>query len=316
VIATSAEWTTVESASGDLRALVTLPEAREPVAGVVLVDGSGDGSCDDWGEWPDRFVACGAAVLTHDKPGCGGSPGDWTTQTLEDRAHESLAALRTLRRHPAVTGRPVGLLAFSQGGWVALLAATLGAGDVSFVVTVSGPGVGPAEQDRWRIARDLEASGLPPASIAEALAWIDERTRQLVAGTPVADVLAEQGSFAERDWHPITTRFFDSEPMLGFLAGLISFDPAPVLRSVPCPVLALFGAADTLVPVEPSVAAFLEQLPERPDNSHGVAVFPAADHGLFTGEPDPSVPRTDQLAPGFLPMVGGFLARAAATSAV
>lgn len=312
MIETKTEWTSVPAPSGDLRALVSLPQTDEPIAGVVLVDGSGDGVCDDWGEWPQRFVACGAAVLAHDKPGCGGSPGDWTAQTLDDRARESVGALRTLRAHPAVAGRPVGLLGFSQGGWVALLAATFGSSEVSFVVTVSGPGVGPAEQDRWRIERDLQASGLPAPAVAEALAWIDERARRLVAGEPVADVLADQSRLADRDWYPVATRFFDSEPMLGFLAGLVSFDPAPVLKSVACPVLAVFGAADALVPVETSVAAFLEHLPERPGHPHGVAVFPGADHGLFTGEPDDSVSRTDQLAPGFLPMVSGFLSRAAA----
>ena len=75
----------------------------------------------------------------------------------------------------------------------------------------------------------------------------------------------------------------------------------------PCPVLALFGAADTLVPVLPSVNAYAAHLPELPGDPHGIAVFPGADHGLFTADPDPAVPRTEQLAPGFLPMVAGFL---------
>ena len=47
--------------------------------------------------------------------------------------------------------------------------------------------------------------------------------------------------------------------------------------------------------------------PRLPGDPHGIAVFPGADHGLFTADPDPAVPRTEQLAPGFLPMVAGFL---------
>ena len=66
-------------------------------------------------------------------------------------------------------------------------------------------------------------------------------------------------------------------------------------------------AADALVPVAPSVAAYAENLPKLPGDPHGIAVFPGADHGLFTADPDPDVPRTEQLAPGFLPMVAGFL---------
>jgi uncharacterized protein len=73
------------------------------------------------------------------------------------------------------------------------------------------------------------------------------------------------------------------------------------------PVLALFGGSDPLVPVMPSVAAYAASLPRLPGDPHGIAVFPGADHGLFTADPDPVVPRTERLAPGFLPMVAGFL---------
>ena len=149
------EWTSVPTAVGDLRALTWVPDAPGPLPGIVIVDGSGDGACDDWGEWPERFTGCGAVVLAHDKPGCGGSPGNWLEQTFEDRAQESLAALAVLRAHPACSGQPVGLLGFSQGGWVALLAAA--DGDVDFVISISGPGVTPGgagpRPDRARAAR-------------------------------------------------------------------------------------------------------------------------------------------------------------------
>ena len=293
------------TAVGELRALTWVPDAPGPLPGVVLVDGSGDGACDDWGEWPERFAACGAVVLAHDKPGCGGSPGDWLDQTFEDRARESLAALAVLRGHPACSGRPVGLLGFSQGGWIALLAATQG--DVGFVVSVSGPGVTPAAQERDRIERGLWARGSDPDAVAEAMDWIDERTRRLLSEEPVEDVLADQQLLAERSWYPGATEYFDNLPALSFLARLLDFDPVPVLQRVSCPALALFGASDPLVPVMPSVAAYAASLPRLPGDPHGIAVFPGADHGPFTADPDPAVPRTDQLAPSLLPMVAGFI---------
>ena len=91
--------------------------------------------------------------------------------------------------------------------------------------------------------------------------------------------------------------------MLGYVARLIHFEPAEVLPGVRCPALALFGAADSLVPVPASVAGWLSAAPSL----EGLAVFPDADHGLFVADPEPGVDRTDQLAPGFLPMLGGFL---------
>jgi hypothetical protein len=291
------DWTSV----GELRALAYRPDRAGPLPGVVLVDGSGEGACDDWGGWPERIAELGAVVLTHDRPGCGGSPGDWLGQSLADRAEESLAALAVLRAHPAVAG-PVGFLGFSQGGWVGLLAAA--GHPVDFVISVSGPGVGPAAQDRHRIEVDLRAAGRPDDQVAEALVWIDERTRRLLGGAGVEAVLAAQAEHADRPWYELATRWFDQPAALAYLARLLDFEPAEVLPRVDCPVLALFGAEDSLVPVPASVAAYAAGLPRLT----GLAVFPGADHGLFVADPDPAVPRTEQLAPGFLPMLGGFLA--------
>jgi pimeloyl-ACP methyl ester carboxylesterase len=301
------EWTSIPTAVGELRARIQVPEdAHGPLPGAVLVDGSGEGAADDWGEWPERFLGCGAVVLTHDKPGCGESPGEWLTQTFVDRAHESLSALQVLRAHPAVAGQPVGLLGFSQGGWVSLLAASLESTEVDFVVSISGPGVGPAEQERYRIERELRRRGIADDDVDEALAWIDERGRRLVAGEEPRDVLAEQERHADRAWYASATQYFDNELALGFLARNLDFDPVPVLEQVNCPVLALHGAADTIVPVAASVAAYAEHLVPLPGDPHGIASFPGADHGLFIADPDPAVPRTHQLAPGFLPMLAAF----------
>jgi pimeloyl-ACP methyl ester carboxylesterase len=304
------EWTTVPAREGDLRACVWAPEdPHSPRPGLVLVDGSGDGACDDWGEWPHRFVDCGSVVLAHDKPGCGESPGDWTTQSFADRAHESLAALEVLRRHPAVEGQPVGLLGFSQGGWVSFLAAAAEPRLVDFVVSVSGPGVGTAEQERYRIERNLFARGTSDEHLRDALAWIDERTERLVAGEDVLTVLADQARLADRPWYEGATQYFDNPLALAFLARNLDFDPVPVLEQVRCPVLALLGGGDTLVPALSSAASYATHLRGGLGGDHGIAVFPGADHGLFIADPDPGIARTDQLAAGFLPMLTGFLAR-------
>jgi pimeloyl-ACP methyl ester carboxylesterase len=292
---TRTEWTSVLR----LRALVHLPdEVPDRLPGVVLVDGSGPGSCDDWGGWPERLADLGAVVLTHDRAGCGGSPGSWIDQSLDDRAVEERAAIEVLRAHPAVTG-PVGLIGVSQGGWVSMLAAA----DADFLVSLSGPGVGPAAQERHRIEVDLRAAGRPDEQVAAALDWIDERARRLRAGEDPASVLAVQQRHADQPWYEPATRYFDTADMVGYMARLIDFEPAAVLPGVRCPALALFGAADPLVPVPAAVAGWIAGAPRL----EGLAVFPGADHGLFVADPEPGVERTSQLAPGFLPMLGGFL---------
>lgn len=298
--------TVVPTAVGDLGAILRVPRGGGARVGVVLVDGSGDGDRHDWGGWPQWLTDVGASVLRHDKPGCGGSPGHWTDQTIEDRAHETIAAVRVLRADPATVGRPVGLYGISQGGWVALLAAALEPGLIDFVVCHSGPGTTPAEQERARLEAWVRAEGHDDATVAEAMAWVDARADLIRSGTPVEDVLAAQSAYAGRRWYPTVSTPYDSPAVLRFVRGVLDFDPVAVLPRVGCPVLVLFGAADDVVPVRASLAAFAQALPEHP--RHGFAVFPSADHGLFVADPADGVARRDQLAPAYLATVAGFLA--------
>jgi uncharacterized protein len=293
---------------GVLRGGVWVPDLPGPLPGIVLVDGSGDGVYDDWGGWPERIADCGAVVLTHDKPGSGGSPGNWMEQDLDDRACETCAAIDVLRSQPEVAG-PVGLFGVSQGAWVAFVAAAANPASVDFVVSMSGPGVSVQEQDRHRIEIALRSSELSDDDVDEALAWIDERTRRLLAGEEIDAVIRDQQRFIDRAWASIALQFFDHPASLRFLAGILAFDPVPALARTTCPVLALFGAADTLVPVAASVQAFTTHLPRLAGDPSGLAVFPGADHGLFTADPIEGIDRTSQLAPGFLAMVAGFIAQ-------
>lgn len=298
--------TSVATAVGDLRAGIWVPPTDRPLPGIVLVDGSGDGAFDGWGEWPQRIADCGAVVLAHDKPGCG-SPGDWRDQSFEDRARESLAAWRVLREHPSTAGQPVGLMGMSQGGWVSMLAASLHEEPVDFIISMSGPGVSPRAQDRDRIERTLIAEGVAADAIAEAMAWLEERADRLRAGQEPQTVLDVQEAYKDRTWYATTTEYFDTVEMVKFIGRIHDFDPATVLPKVSCPVLGLFGGADPIVPVPESVEVFARCLPKLPDDPHGLAVFPGANHGLFVADPQPDVPRTSQLAPAFLPTLAGFV---------
>lgn len=299
--------THVPTAVGDLGAIIRVPEHPDPLPGVVLVDGSGDGDRRDWGGWPDWIGDAGSVVLRHDKPGCGGSPGHWTEQTLEDRARESLAAAAVLRAHPATAGQPVGLYGVSQGGWVALLAAALAPESVDFVVCHSGPGTSPAEQERDRLENWLRAEGHEGRDLARALAWVDERFARLRDGEDVESLLAAQRRLADEPWYATVSFVYDEPAGLEFVRRIMDFDPATVLPRIGCPVLALFGGNDTLVPAQTSLRIFAEHLPPSP-LGHGFAVFPGANHGMFVADPDPAVDRRDQLAPAYLPTIRAFLA--------
>lgn len=290
--------TTVATAEGELRALIHHPDRGRPLPGVVLVDGAGEGTADGWGRWAAAIAGCGAVVLAHDKPGCGGSPGDWQEQTIEDRAVETLAAAEVLRGQPGVDPGRVGLLGISQGGWVAYLAASLAPERISQLVSVAGPGVSAVEQERFRLAC---ATG----GDAEALAWVDERARRIGAGEDPASIISAQRAYADRPWFAAASEPYDDPGFLGFAARNFSFDPATVLPGVRCRVFAAFGGADTSVPVARSAAIISQLLPANPQ--HALAVFPGADHNLWIKERDENTPLPSQLAPGFMPMLDTWL---------
>jgi hypothetical protein len=291
--------TSVSTAMGDLRALVSYPDEVGGLApGLVLVDGALAGTADGWGKRPEVLAGFGVVVLSHDKPGCGGSPGDWREQTLEDRARETLAAVEMLRRQPGVDPERVGLLGVSQGAWVSLIAASMAPDAIRHLVCVSGPGVSVVEQERYRLK--CSVNGDP-----EAMAWVDERARRIIAGENPESIIAAQQAYADRPWYQAATLAYDEPEFLRFGQRIISFDPAAVLPQVRCPVFAAFGGADESVPIAASVARFLAFLPESPQ--HAVAVFPGADHGLFVADEDDPESLADQLAPGYLPMLQAWL---------
>lgn len=299
--------TVVESAAGPLGAILRLPDG--PVrAGLVLVDGSGPATRDAWQGVPAWLAGHGVATLCHDKPGCGGSPGDWRAQSFADRAAEALAALATLRKHAG--GARAGLIGYSQGGWVSLLAATGAPEQVDFLVTLGGPFVGVEEQERVLLGRVMRRRGLPEETVEAGLRWADERAARLAAGQDAALLFAEQSSHAGQPWYGIVAGPpYDSAETLGFFARNLTFDPAGLLPFLRCPIMAFFGAADEHVPVERSIAVLGQRLPALHRGRNGVAVLPGVGHMLYPVPPRDDVPRFEQLSAGFLPLLGDFLER-------
>lgn len=256
-----------------------MPAGPGPFPAVLAVSGSGPATRAAIGDWPERLAAAGLATLAWDKPGCGDSEGDWRDQTIDDRATEVLAAAAAVGGHPAVAGRPVAAMGGSQGGWVAPLAASRSP-DLAAVVAVSGPGVTVAAQERYRIAHQLPAEGFGDGDVADALAAHDARIAALDRGDPPADVLRAEteAGLPERAWWPLLGDTTVEE--LAFLAGIHAHDPVPALEAVRCPLLAVWGGRDVLVPVVDSVAAFDAALRRGGNDRATLVVLPTADHGL------------------------------------
>jgi pimeloyl-ACP methyl ester carboxylesterase len=267
------------------------------VASVVMIGGSGSADRTNDGyfrAYRSVFAAHRIGVLWYDKRGVGGSSGDFPPDDLDDLATDALAALDAAASAVG-SAIPIGLFGHSEGGWVALRAASRSE-RIGFVVTNSTPGVSPGRQDRHAIDQAQGAARVPAGDQAELLELYDAllaaaardatlaEARLLMAASPAAARLSEYiGEFDERGWT--------------FWRRKAHHDPLIDHRSIRCPHLAVFGAADPLIPVADSISAFGGTAcdPNRPGRATVTFhVLPGANHRLIVGRR--SEPSSDHLA--------------------
>jgi alpha-beta hydrolase superfamily lysophospholipase len=167
-----------------------------------MVAGSGPGSR-RWEDFGERFTAAGLAAYAHDKPGVGQSSGDWTQQTLHDRATETLAAVAAVASQPEIDATRVGLVGGSQGGWVAPLAAA-SSKTVSAVCIFSGPGVSVAESERYQIRHEGLREGYPPEEVDAALGLFRRVLHRLRQGEDAVDIYANEQQLRDESFAKLT----------------------------------------------------------------------------------------------------------------
>jgi pimeloyl-ACP methyl ester carboxylesterase len=221
----------------------------------------------------EHLLASGIGVCSFDKRGVGGSTGRWQEAGILEQANDLLRCVQTLALDEEL-GVPVGIFGHSQGGWVVVEAASRGV-PLAFVASSSGPGVTPAEQERYSLQMSLTRDGLDRAEIDQALKHLDE----------VVDLARRRVSFEEvqkRIPEGSWPSAYDSDQpgLWDFLVDICDYDPAPALARIEVPVLALFGDGDEIVPVEESVSVYRAAV--RSDLLT-VAVFPDADHRVQVG---------------------------------
>lgn len=195
-----------------------------------------------------------------------------------DDAHDMARALRDLT---GLTAAPVGWWGWSQGAWVATLAA---ADDPSTFVFLIGYSVqNPAEQMRLYTRNLLEEAGHGPAALAEldvVRGAYEGHLRGVIAEDEAAAVIL---SHRERPWFD---KAWVPEPPLpdaGVREWMVTLQPRSVLARLQCRVTGVWGDRDNVVDVE----AGRTSLHELGPTAHAYVVD-GADHGLSaTGDQAP-----------------------------
>jgi len=161
---------------------------------------------------------------------------------------------------------------FSQGGWVAPMAAGL-SGKVAFAIMVSGAAVSPQEQSNQAVALRLQEAGIEHSIIEAVIRHLRSVWSKVNAGgtlTELADVYAR---VSEEPWAKETQK----------LTMDFEIDAAASLKRLRIPVLAIFGDKDESVPQEKNVPLLADYLASSPSGDYTISVLSEANHQLMIG---------------------------------
>ncbi len=290
----------------DLRLTGTLhlPVASPPHPCVLMLRGSGPADRDCGGYFPpirDAFLTRGIAVYSFDKPGVGGSTGDWRHYALADRADQALAALACLQAQDAIDTDAIGVWGQSQGGWVVQIIAARAPG-LAFAIANSGPGIPPREQDAYNVAHTMRAAGRPEDQIAHAVAFVNALQEATTRGDAYPTVLETLIQPAQREpWYgSFTVEDADDWGLMCHFAAE-RYEPAAALAQVRCPLLAIFGERDPLLPALESAAIYGRALRAAGNRDATTVIFPQGNHRILAGE-------TGAFAPGYLTLLADWTA--------
>lgn len=254
---------------------LTLPAGNGPFPAVVLVSGSGPNTRDEVVDHHKIFYVLadylnrrGLVVLRYDKRGVGASKGTYGGATTEDFVDDAEGAVEFLKSDGEVDPKSIGILGHSEGGLIAPEVAVKDS-SVAFVVLLAGPGISGAKLMPEQEALILAADGMPPdqadrvkeyngklfAAVAAAgtRGEAEQIVRSMVAQAKEQKIPGTEDPDAAVKW--ITDPWF-----LYFL----KYDPAPTLRLVKVPVLALAGSLDLQVPPAVNLPVIRDALKGNP----------------------------------------------------
>jgi pimeloyl-ACP methyl ester carboxylesterase len=158
----------VRFSNGEIHLAGTLisPTTQGPHPAVILVHASGAEDREHLLPFAHFLVRHGFAVLGYDKRGVGGSTGDWNKASFDDLAGDVVAAFEYLKSRNDIQRDQIGMLGWSQAGWIMPLAAVR-AKDMAFLISVSGAGISAAETTIDEARNEMAASKMQPQIIEQ-----------------------------------------------------------------------------------------------------------------------------------------------------
>ncbi len=255
-----------------LRGTLTIPGHGDgPYGLVVFVHGDGPSDASDHNGYRpiwEAFAESGYASLSWDKPGVGGSSGNWLRQSMDDRAREVLDAVVWAKGRNDIDRTRIGLFGGSQAGWVMPKVVNRDS-DISFMIAVS-TAINWRRQGRYNLLAELRDRNASKEKIDEAVRLSDKRWALIGQKASYAEYRAGLGDHA--DMSPDRWEFAKINQACDASEDLRT------MRGSRTRVLLVLGGHDDHVDVTETERAYREALPET--GLH-VVHYPDATHSMI-----------------------------------
>src|SRR6185503_10305474 len=171
-------------------------------------------------------------------------------------AADALAGVRYLQGRPDVNPKHVGLYGRSHGGMVVPLAASLSQ-DVAFAINVSGAGVSPHRQVTYQTEAQMRRDGFSDSEIAEGIAYMNQKWAVARSGGEGwSELQIATQAAKDKRWLPRVQPATALKDIVPRWKLQMAYDPMPASEKMTPPFLAIFGALDTLTPVDETIANY------------------------------------------------------------
>jgi uncharacterized protein len=235
----------------ELSGTLIMPDSPAPRPAVILVHGSGKATRNSpgFGELAHFLALNGYAALRYDKRGWGDSAiGESNTPVLRDLAGDALAAFRYLSSRGDVDPGRIGFAGFSEGAWVAGIAAASRSIEPQFVILLSGGGIPPWRQEIYRVEAELRAAGFSEADVEKALEFMQRKFAVASTGADWEGFSRLMDASRREAWFKYAAGWPSADFAQMAWLEVLGYEPDSLLRQVSAPVLAILGEKDLLTP--------------------------------------------------------------------
>lgn len=256
--------------------LILPTNTEKPRALMIFVHGDGAMGRSAFGYYYplwQQLAKQGIASYSWDKAGVGGSTGNWLNQTMQDRVDEILAAIAVLRQQSQLRDIPIGLIGFSQAGWV-MPKALNDSSEIELAIFVSTP-VNWLKQSEFLTHTRLTKEDLSDDAKLQQMRNELSVTDLIVQGKPYSAYL----EFLQQNPTQDAENAMTSE-RYHFVQQNILSDSQQDLMSLKQPIFVAFGNHDHNVNVPYNVTLF-KQIFAHKSQQLNLKVYPNANHTLL-----------------------------------